>query len=238
MKRQVRPSTKTSPAERYFKHLATQYTTPEGKVKQPASGKFIDTLRALHDSYRPRIDLTACLAGTQPGFRGKVWFWSDLHFFHEMMVRHHFRPFASIQEMNATLMRNCLARVSADDLLVFGGDITMGDVAATNALLRAMPCRKLNVLGNHDIEAREMHKLAVDEVAPCLTFTFRETSFFLTHYPVPEWVLEPGQINLHGHSHLGELSLSLGDGERHINFCVEHTGYAPVSLAELLDRQQ
>ena len=221
-------------AERYFKHLATQYTTPEGKVKQPASGRFIDTLRALHERYRPRTDLSACLAGTQPGFRGKVWFWSDLHFFHQMMVRHNFRPFASIEEMNGTLLRHCLERVTANDILVCGGDITMGDVAATNALLRKIPAYKLNILGNHDIEERELLKLAVDEVAPCLQFSFGGTSFFMTHYPVPESVLEPGQINLHGHSHLGELSQALGGGGRHINFCVEHTGYAPVTLDELL----
>ena len=221
-------------AERYFRHLATQYTTPEGKVKQPASGKYIDTLRQLHDAYQPKIDLSAWLAGTAPGFKGRVWFWSDLHFFHEMLVRHAYRPFASIAEMNDTLMRNCLSRVTAADILVIGGDVTMGDVRATNALLRAIPAYKVNVLGNHDIEAREVLPLAVDELAPFLEFTFAEKSFFLTHYPVPESVLRPGQINLHGHSHSARLSPALGSGARHINMCVEYTEYAPVPLEWLL----
>jgi calcineurin-like phosphoesterase family protein len=223
-------------AERYFTFLGTQYTTAEGQNKQPASGKYIDHVRKVHQDYRPRMDLSACLAGTQPGFTGRVWFWSDIHFFHRKIIQYCQRPFADMERMHQALMENCLARVTANDILVFGGDLTVGDVDATNELLRAIPAYKLNILGNHDTDRRERLKLAMDEVAACLEIDYQGASLFLSHYPVKESLLAPGQLNVHGHIHHTPFPPGLGSGERHINMCVEHTEYAPVSLDWLLSR--
>jgi calcineurin-like phosphoesterase family protein len=223
-------------AERYFTHLGTQFVRDDGKTKQPASGKFIDALRQVHQDHQPRFDLAACLAGTHPGFRGRVWFWSDLHFFHTNVIQYCERPFADMPSMNQGLVQNCLSRVSADDILVFGGDITMGNVQATNALLRSMPGYKINILGNHDIEKRELLKLAVDEVVACFELEAFGHSLFFSHYPMPERLLAPEQINVHGHLHTTALHPSLGDGMRHISMSVEHTEYAPVTLDWLLAR--
>lgn len=221
-------------AERYFTFLGTQYTTAEGKSKQPASGKYIDLLRELHQRQKSGIDLSACLAGTQPGFKGRVWFWSDLHFFHANIIKFCQRPFADIGRMHQAMLTNCLARVTADDILVFGGDITFGDVHATNALLRSIPAYKINILGNHDIEKRELLSLAVDEVAPCVEAVFQGVTLFFSHYPVKEQVLAPGQLNVHGHIHNSPFPPGLGSGKRHVNMCVEHTEFAPASLERLL----
>jgi calcineurin-like phosphoesterase family protein len=137
--------------------------------------------------------------------------------------------------MNEVMLQNCLKVVKADDILVFGGDITMGDLTATNRWLRQIPCRKVNVLGNHDIsKSGELLKLAVDEVIACAELTCDGTSVFLTHYPVPEAILAPGQSNLHGHIHADHVSEVLGSGARHRNMSVECTEYAPVSLDWLL----
>jgi calcineurin-like phosphoesterase family protein len=223
-------------AERYFTHLRTQYVRDDGKAKQPASGKYLDVLRQVHRDYRPRFDLASCLTGTHSGFKGRVWFWSDLHFFHTNVIKYCQRPFADMLSMNQGLLRNCLAHVTADDIVVFGGDITMGDVGATNALLRAIPAYKINILGNHDIEKRELLKLAVDEVAACLELQAQGVSLFFSHYPVPEMVLAPGQLNVHGHIHSTPLHPTLGDGTRHVNMSVEHTNFSPVSLDWLLSR--
>jgi calcineurin-like phosphoesterase family protein len=229
----MKPSTT---AERYFTHLGTQFVRDDGKTKQPASGKFIDVLREVHQAYRPRFNLAACIAGTQPGFKGRVWFWSDLHFFHEKVIQYCNRPFADMPAMNEGLLRNCLERVTAADIVVFGGDITMRNVPETNAMLRAIPAYKINILGNHDVEHRTLLKLAVDEIAPCLELEAFGKSLFFCHYPMPERLLAPEQLNVHGHLHTTALHPSLGDGSRHINMSVEHTGYAPVTLDWLLTR--
>lgn len=220
---------------RYFEFLGTPYVNDEGQSRQPAARKFIEALKGAHLAHRPRFDLAACLAGTQPGFTGQVWVWSDLHLFHTNILRYCDRPFDDVVAMNLALVQNCLARVDVGDILIFAGDVTMGNVAATNALLHAMPGYKINVLGNHDVNRKgELLALAVDETAACLELTTPGAPLFITHYPVSESVLEPGQINLHGHIHNQVVHPSLGNGARHRNLSVEHTGYAPVLLASLL----
>lgn len=221
--------------ERYQAFLGTEFTSDEGKVRQPASARFIRFLGEVHAERRPKFDLDACLAGGAEDFTGRVWFWSDLHLFHKNIIPYTGRPFEDVDGMNDTLMRNCLEHVAPGDILIFGGDITMGSVTATNELLQAIPCYKINVLGNHDIERKGKRlALAVDEVAAYLELSVRGVSVLVTHYPVSDLILAPGQINLHGHIHNTELHPSLGDGSRHINMSVEHTGFAPASLDELL----
>lgn len=226
----------TATAAAYFQFLETPYKDSEGNQKLPAKGKYVEHLRDVHAAHRPRFDLSACLAGTEPGFAGRVWFWSDLHFSHENIIKYCDRPFGSAEEMNKVLIANALERVTADDILVIGGDITMSGVSVANALLRAIPAYKINVLGNHDIVRAGRLNLDVDEVAACLEFEFAGQSYLATHYPVAEAVLRPGQLNLHGHIHNGPLPPALGRGDRHVCMCVERTGYAPRLMAELLAR--
>jgi len=63
---------------------------------------------------------------------------------------------------------------------------------------------------------------------------YESQSIFVSHYPVGESVLLPGQLNLHGHIHNNGLPPALGDGSRHINMSVELTGYSPVLLSTLI----
>ena len=225
-----------SAADRYFKFLRTPYKDENGDTRQPTSSRFVDQLEVIHASYKPRYDLTACLSRAQPKFSGQVWFWSDLHLFHTNIIKYCDRPFSDVGEMNKALLTNCLKRVSANDILVFGGDIMMSNLPGANQILRAMPGFKINVLGNHDVQNKtnELLRLAVDEVAPCIEFEFNGTSFLLTHYPVPESLLASGQVNIHGHTHRNPVPSALGSGERHINLCVEHTEYSPVRQDWLL----
>lgn len=224
-------------AERYFKFLETQYVGEDGTRRQPAPGRFVQHLREAHAEQAPRYDLSACLAGTQPKFTGRIWCWSDLHFFHTNIIKYCERPFATAEEMNNALLKNCLACVRHDDILLIGGDITMSNINGTNALLRAIPAYKINVLGNHDTRKHERFKLAVDETVACLEFNYQGGSIFVSHYPVSENVLAPGQINLHGHTHNNGLPPALGDGSRHINMCVELTRYSPSLLKSLLSEK-
>jgi len=224
----------SSATDRYLTFLREAYTADDGAVRTRASAKYVEQLRAAHEGQKLQFDLTACLAGSE-GFTGRVWFWSDLHLFHTNVIRYTDRPFADASSMNDTMMRNCLHLVQPSDILVFGGDITMGNVTATNELLRAIPGYKVNVLGNHDVDRKgKLLALEVDALVASLEFEFRGHAFFVSHYPVSEDVLEEGQLNLHGHIHNNALHRSLGTGARHLNMSVEHTGYQPVPLDWLL----
>ncbi len=224
-------------AERYFTFLETQYVGEDGTRRQPAPGNFVQCLREVHTVRGSRYNLSACLAGTEPNFNGRIWCWSDLHFFHTNIIKYCARPFGTAEEMNNALLKNCLACVGPDDILLIGGDITMSNINGTNALLRAIPAYKINVLGNHDTHKHQRLKLAVDETVACLELTYQDRLIFVSHYPVSESVLSPGQVNLHGHIHNNGLPPALGDGSRHINMCVELTEYSPSLLKAILSEQ-
>lgn len=221
-------------AERYFDHLETQYIAENGKRRQPARGRFVRRLREIHANHKPKYDLSACLTGSQSGFNGRVWCWSDLHLSHANIIKYCRRPFATVEEMNNSLLQNCLSCVSPNDILLIGGDITIFNVIGANAILDAIPGYKINVLGNHDAQKDKLLNLHVDETVACLEFTYLDQSVFVSHYPVAEGVLEPRQVNLHGHIHNNGLPKALGDGSRHINMSVEFTGYSPLPLLELI----
>jgi calcineurin-like phosphoesterase family protein len=234
------PNTKTETLgmfDTYLKFLGTQYVRDDGTTQQPASGKFIKALWAVHSAHRSKLDLGACIEGKQSGFSGRVWFWSDLHLFHANVIGYCDRPFVDIQSMNETMLRNCLAQVLPEDIVIFGGDVAMGNVPATNELLHQIPGYKVLVVGNHDMDRKtgKLLALAVDEYVPCIEFSAAGLDFFVSHYPMNEALLRPGQVNIHGHIHNQSLHPAVGSGARHINMSVEFTGYQPVSLDELLE---
>ena len=53
---------------------------------------------------------------------------SDLHFGHANIIAYSDRPFYSLADMTATHLR-LLHKVPADELLIFVGDMAMGDYA-------------------------------------------------------------------------------------------------------------
>lgn len=228
-----RPGQPPVNAEGYFRFLQTPYKCDDGEVRQPAAAAFVEVLREVHGCHVPLWDLGACLDGTAAGFSGKVWFWSDLHLSHANIIKYCQRPFADTAAMNSYLIRRCLAKVSAGDILVFGGDIAFGDIGSANAFLRRIPAYKLLVLGNHDVNKRTILPLEFDEIAACLEFSHAGVDYFLSHYPVPEGLLGPRQVSLHGHLHNTRLPQSLGTGLRHANMSVEGLLFEPRALPEI-----
>lgn len=66
----------------------------------------------------------------------KIYFTSDLHFGHENVIRFDDRPFASVEEMDAELIRRWNAKVDRGDLVYVLGDMiwkTKNDEALNTA---------------------------------------------------------------------------------------------------------
>jgi calcineurin-like phosphoesterase family protein len=80
-----------------------------------------------------------------------TWFTSDWHLGHKNIL--HFgtgRPFASIAEHDAELVRRHNALVDPDDEVWVLGDVAMGKIEESFALCAQMNGRKNLVCGNHD----------------------------------------------------------------------------------------
>lgn len=155
----------------------------------------------------------------------KIFVISDTHFGHRKIVefeKEH-RPFATIEEHDAELVRRWNAVVGKKDTVWHLGDVLFGrDAFATLGKLNGI--KKL-VMGNHDRYPSALYLehfnvvLGAAEVRGCI----------LTHIPVHVSQFPRYKYNIHGHLH----SKTMNDG-RYINVSCEHTGLAPVLLDHVL----
>jgi calcineurin-like phosphoesterase family protein len=185
-------------------------------------------------------------AGRQPGLEafvghwqrgGRTWFWSDQHIGHANIIRFCARPFPDAQAMdNSMQAMACAAGIEPEDWVVFLGDVTFRDDAATREWLASIPGSKLLVLGNHDVFesktlTRNPLRWGLDAVVDCLEIPVRAglpagiERLWLTHYPILSG-LPAGVLNLHGHTH----DKAGGPEGTHRNLSVEWIGYQPVEL--------
>ena len=79
-----------------------------------------------------------------------LWLTSDLHFGHENIIRYCGRPFGDVEEMDAELVRRWNERVEPGDLVWVLGDVAMGPIHRSLALVSELAGDKLLVAGNHD----------------------------------------------------------------------------------------
>lgn len=75
---------------------------------------------------------------------------SDLHFFHENVLRFDNRPYSSLEEMNKSLVDNWNDRVNPEDNVYFLGDFSFGKNPETIKILNQLKGHKYLIKGNHD----------------------------------------------------------------------------------------
>ena len=158
----------------------------------------------------------------------RVFAWSDLHFYHNNIIRYSGRPFEDVDNMNQQLIERYNSVVQDGDIVVFGGDIAFKNDSDANAILDQLKGYKIQIVGNHDIDRKgKLKKLNFDETHLCLCVDVYGHSLLFTHYPL--YTVPVGYVNVHGHIHDRPAP-----SERHLNICVEHTNYAPALLCDLL----
>lgn len=145
---------------------------------------------------------------------------SDTHFFDEHLLgvdRFAPRPFASVDEMNETIIRHWNERVSDDDLVFHLGDIAVnytkplrvGDEQVLK-VLEELHGRMVLIKGNHDrrdlfkflerhnYEINGQPKFEFHDVGKLIKYDHQQ--LYLTHYPMMLGIA-PQILNLHGHIH-------------------------------------
>ena len=165
-----------------------------------------------------------------------IFFTADTHFRHERVLQFARRPFASVEDMDAALVRNWRATVSDDDVVYHLGDVAWKSDAATRALIEELPGTKHLLAGNHDHSpVRKLSAWA--SVQPYLELKVEGQSgatplLVLCHYPFAVWRdSHKGSVNLHGHAH-GTYPAS----RQQMDVGVDCTGYAPIALPLVLAR--
>jgi calcineurin-like phosphoesterase family protein len=79
-----------------------------------------------------------------------VWYTADLHLGHRNIIRYCHRPYADVDEMNAALLDGWRSVVGPDDVVWVLGDVALGRIEHSLALVAGLPGEKHLVAGNHD----------------------------------------------------------------------------------------
>ena len=182
----------------------------------------------------------------------KVFFTSDLHFGHENALRFDKRPFASVEEMDAELIRRWNTKVGKGDLVYVLGDlIWKSRKGEAEQIIRSLNGQIILIKGNHD---RFLHnakaKAALAGVKDyddiCVTLEDgTKRRCILSHYFIPMYNGHRHKtIHLHGHSHKTDESVMEymisaflnGAGYRNeiYNVGCMYWNYEPVTLDEIL----
>ena len=186
-----------------------------------------DTLKTRHIGLWAQIK-PFYKSGVPMDLTGKqVWVWSDQHFGHTNIIKYAGRPFDTSGDMDDAMIRAYHRLVGPDDVVIWNGDVTFGNINRMNGILNQLPGYKIHIMGNHDFERNGLpSNLDMDERHISYVININDIQLLFTHYHlenVPE-----GCQNLHGHIHQQTAN------KWNTNICVEHTNYAPALLDELL----
>jgi calcineurin-like phosphoesterase family protein len=169
----------------------------------------------------------------------KTFFTSDIHFFHENVIRFCNRPFGSVEHMNETLINNWNMVVGEKDHIWVLGDVSFGSVPDTEGVLKQLKGIKHLVVGNHDRKGsaeklfnRDWNKYFVDK-ADYLRLKVDKQKLVLCHFPFASW--ERGYINLHGHLH--NLA-GYKNKWRQWDVGVDANNYTPILLEDVVKRAE
>lgn len=133
----------------------------------------------------------------------------DCHFRHNAVLQFDKRPFATIEEMEETMIKNWNDAVKQDDNVYILGDFCWGKKGDWLQLLRKLSGNKILILGNHDLthfpkelkaqfsdikDSKEITDIGVDGV---------ERKVILYHYPILLYKhsSDPNTYMLCGHVH-------------------------------------
>jgi len=166
-----------------------------------------------------------------------LWFTADHHFGHRNIISHCKRPFASVEEMNETLIARWNSVVAPDDVVYHLGDIFLMASGDARKLRDRLHGRLCLLRGNHDKTAdnvkgcfewiKDYHELKVPDEE-----TGRGTQLIvLCHYGFRVWnKWRYGSWNLFGHSH---GSLPLLPHTLALDVGVDCHDFTPLSYAQI-----
>ncbi len=113
---------------------------------------------------------------------------SDMHFYHERLIENmDCRPFENVEQMNETMIRRWNEKVRPKDEVVILGDLSMGNVKETNALLERLNGLLYLVVGNHDrryLDDPSFKKERFVWIKPYAEMKDNKRKVVLSHYPI------------------------------------------------------
>ncbi|MBQ9468011.1 MAG: metallophosphoesterase family protein [Clostridia bacterium] len=128
-------------------------------------------------------------------------FIADTHFFDRYCIKFDGRPFANVEDMNETLIRNWNAAVGEGDRVFVVGDYSYGNGADLVSTAQRLKGKKILIRGNHDNDVNL--KYAFDEIYDFLEVRLDNATVVLCHYPLSSFkdMQKGGTVHIYGHVH-------------------------------------
>jgi calcineurin-like phosphoesterase family protein len=161
-----------------------------------------------------------------------IWFTADTHFGHENIIKYCNRPFSTVKEMDAEIVRRWNTVVSHDDIVYHLGDFC----ANGSEMIRFRLNGQITFIqGDHDRNIRgALLKDHIHIIDPLQDEYGNPRKIVLCHYAMHSWPLSHyASWHLFGHHH-GKLEphgLSFDVG-------VDCWDFAPVSLEEVAEKMK
>lgn len=163
-----------------------------------------------------------------------IFYTADPHFGYEPLVAG--RPFASVAEMDEAMIAAWNGVVGPADTVYLVGDIGWNGGHVPCRTLARLNGRKHLIRGNHDtgfLDAPLLYRY-FETVTDFLEIDDGNDHIFLSHYPI--LYSKPKGYMIHGHLHgSGQFHEILSAMPRLLNAGVDINGFAPVTLAQLIE---
>jgi calcineurin-like phosphoesterase family protein len=164
-----------------------------------------------------------------------IWFTADTHFNHARIIVINRPRFASVEEMNETLIERWNARVKPGDRVYHLGDFALGRPPDSTVIASRLHGQIYLVRGNHEKVAE--HPLVRGRfvwIKDYFGLKVGTQKIYLCHYAFRTWNgMHHGSWHLHGHSHgtLEDLEAS-----RSFDVGVDCWDFAPVAFEQVAAR--
>lgn len=127
---------------------------------------------------------------------------SDCHFGHKNVIKFDNRPFGTVEEMDAYIIKRWNEVVSNQDDVYILGDFSWYGPKETEKILKQLKGRKFLIEGNHDHWLNGTTKKLLINVKSYSEIKDNGRKVVLCHYPIPMCVRHnTGTIHLFGHVH-------------------------------------
>lgn len=157
----------------------------------------------------------------------KVFIISDTHFGHSRIIQYCNRPFASVEEMDETMIKNWNETVTNNDVVLHLGDFGLGKKEYIASIVKRLNGKKILVMGNHDTWSEQTYRDMGFNMVSRFPILYNDW-YLCSHAPLQMFQNVPYK-NCFGHVHNDPVYQNTPNAEC---YCVERTGYRPVLLFE------
>lgn len=171
----------------------------------------------------------------------KVWFTSDLHFWHKNICKYCNRPYNTVEEMNQAIVDNWNSVVKDDDVVFVLGDLGFCGIEKLRILISQLKGTIIVIQGNHDsnkVLATLYNEKLIDNFDRLMSIEVGgdeecpDQRLVLCHFPMIDWSdKERGAWMIHGHQH--QLPETPSCSVMHWDVGVDKNGMTPISFEQL-----